>query len=328
MWPEITLELFNEEAVKEYDRRVKAGLIRNRDIHAVYPLSVLMQRMRKGPPFLSHLINALGGEMFTEDFVELVRDLLPDREEEILAANADERIDKFCALFSQRYFPLYNDRFGQDLDNFVRSIPIEVQGISEQFYHDFADLRPGYILMLSLINSPFEYEYLEGDSSQKMLASDKVPILDMTGTLIQDIDLLKRIPRHGWSNLEIRKRVQGTPLWWGLADYADWVDRATEWELLNYSHDDAIITIPWSLEAVKTMTIEWPRIVAFWKRIDEVAAWLEKDIPGHYRELVEALLNWQPSSPKRKQRVKKIEQEVLNHEQKEDSARSDLVQIA
>ncbi|MFA5500399.1 MAG: hypothetical protein WC404_04905 [Candidatus Omnitrophota bacterium] len=317
MWAEITLNLINEEAVREYDRKVKEGKIQVRDRNAVFPLSILCRKMCKGPPLLSRLIDAFEGNLFAEEFIGLVRELLPDKEVEIMAESVDKRPGKFCAIFSKRYFPIADDRYYDNLGDLVRSMPINLQGMTEEDYHNFADLRPGCILMLSLINSPFEYEYeaIGEGSKRKWLTSDKVPILDMTGTLIQDIDLLKKIPRHGWTNLEIRKRVESTPLWWGLADYADWVNLETEWDLLNYSGEDAIITIPWSLDTVKSLTIEWPRIEAFWKRIEDMASWLEKDIPGHYRELVETLLKGQPSRPKRERRVKTTTlTEVLNNE--------------
>lgn len=338
MWAEITLDLINEEAVKEYDRKVKEGKIQVRDRHAVFPLSVLAQRMRKGPLYISYLMSAFRGNVSMEDFIGLVRQLLPDKEIEIMAETIDRRITKFCEIFSKRYFPLDDSYYydEEDLDGFVRSMPIHIQGCSEEDYHNFADTRPGYILMLSLIHAPYEFdeEEIKACSRGLMRTSDKIPILDKTGSLIHDIDLLKKLPKHGWTNGELRQMVKDTPLWWGLADYADWICNDTEWDIMNLTSDEAIITIPWDIDTVKSMTIEWPKIVAFWTRIDDMANWLEKDLTGNYRELVEELLKWHYYPPRSKRLVKsKTLVEVLGNEQEESSCsdtanRSELVEVA
>ena len=331
MWAEITLNLINEEAVREYDRKVKEGKIQVRDRNAVFPLSILCRKMCKGPPLLSHLIDAFEGNEFVQEFIDLVRELLPDKEVEIMAESVDKRPGKFCAIFSKRYFPIADDRYYDNLGDLVRSMPINLQGMTEEDYHNFADLRPGLIMMLSLIHSPYEFdeEEIKAYSRGLMRASDKVPILDKTGTLNQDIDLLKKIPKHGWSNTEIRTMVKDTPLFWGLSDYADWINHETEWDLLNYGGEDAFITIPWSLDTVKSLTIEWPRIEAFWKRIEDMASWLEKDPQGHYREMVEEFLKWQYYPPRSKQLVRmKTLTEVFNEQEKDACTDSSLIQIA
>lgn len=312
MFAQITLDLINDEAVAEYNRRLKAGEIKKRSQRPiVFPFAVLMAKFMSGPPNIAELAMRLAGQGNSlSEFKDLIKEFLPEYELDILSNGPQGQVERFMALFSKYYFPLDTYREFEDTDDFTYGMPIELQGMSEEQYSDFGDMRPGLILMLSLIHAPWENtddDDAKNCSRGMMIVSDKLPILEKTGTLIGDIDLLKKIPKHGWDDKQLRAMVGGTSQYWALADYAEYVNCNTKWDILNYTHQDAIVTMPWTVDAVKTMTIQWPEIQAFWDRVDNMATWLEKDLTGNYRELVNHLCSFKEEKKKtpRKHKEKK-----------------------
>ncbi|MFA5385032.1 MAG: hypothetical protein WC364_10285 [Eubacteriales bacterium] len=293
MWAEISLDILNDEAVQEYDRRVAEGKIPYNNSDAVFPVSLLISKMKTGPQLISSIISLLQGDDYVNEFKSLVEEIMPDRLQEVMNERGDRKVLKFIQIFNTRFFILDTKAIMADEPyQLISSIPVAAEGMTYDSYANFTDFRPGYILMLSLIMAPY---YFDDDDEVKIqnpdrIISDKIPIMDMVGSMVKDWDLLRKIPEKGWDNIEIRNAVKDTANWWGLADFADWVMHDTQWDIENYSNDEAIITIPWSLDTVKTLTIQFPEIHAAWKRINSVADWLERDVSGHYRELVEFLL--------------------------------------
>jgi len=62
---------------------------------------------------------------------------------------------RFCYLFGQRYFPLPPYTFEAEYGQIVEAMPIELLAMSYSAYHGL-DMRPGYLLLLSLVPYPYE----------------------------------------------------------------------------------------------------------------------------------------------------------------------------
>ena len=66
------------------------------------PLTVLADRLTLGPPSIGVLIDLLEQSEYVQEFLELVREYLPEHEKEIMLEDHDDRAYRFCQLFSAR----------------------------------------------------------------------------------------------------------------------------------------------------------------------------------------------------------------------------------
>lgn len=193
MWDLDSLRYLNEQA----HQRAVARAQEASQSHApavptapVYPLANLARWLLTGPPSIAYLLDLLENSEVVAAFMELVSEYLPDREEELKAADVDDRIRLFSHYFGQRYFPLADQVLLDEytLEDFIRQIPVDLMGFSYDDYHEFTDFRTGYILLLSIIESPF---YGDGDGG-------RVPIIAHVGDLLGR-DVAALIPDDGWA---------------------------------------------------------------------------------------------------------------------------------
>jgi len=133
----------------------------------VWPLTYLAQRLKVGPPILSEIVNGFVDIEWMERFLKLIRDFLPEYEEDILSRPCNQRAWRFCRIFDRKYFALgvTNPAFGTH--ELLYRLPIQLMGMSYDVYHDL-DLRPGYLLLMSLVPYPYQ-----GD--ERDLEDDDVP---------------------------------------------------------------------------------------------------------------------------------------------------------
>ncbi len=150
---------------------------------ANWSLSVLTGKMRAGPPpVLSELLSHFTDVEVMSGFLELIMRYLPGHETDILAERGNARLYRFCRLFEERYFPLPAGTSNQQLGDFVQAMPVTLMGMSYGAYHELG-MRPGYILLLSLLVYPYE-----GDERDDQ--DDRVPFdpFDPMKKLTQEID--------------------------------------------------------------------------------------------------------------------------------------------
>lgn len=120
-----------------------------------WALSVLVSKLRSGPPVLSELLAQFTSVDVMAGFLELIMRYLPGHEAEILAERGEARVYRFCQLWGRTYFPLPEMSWDQSLKSFVRAMPVRLLGMSYTAYHEL-DMRPGYIMLLSLLRYPYE----------------------------------------------------------------------------------------------------------------------------------------------------------------------------
>jgi len=116
---------------------------------------------------LSELLKSFTNIDVLESFLGLIREYLPEHEEEILSEPGGGRVYKFCYLFGKRYFPLPPYASDADYGQITSALPVEIMAMSYSAYHDL-DIRRGYLLLLSLVVYPYE-----GD--ERDLEDDDVP---------------------------------------------------------------------------------------------------------------------------------------------------------
>ena len=321
MWGEEDLHRLNEEAVHDHNVRRSEKNIRIKPW--VFPLTIMARKLMAGPPSLGHIADLLANSECIESFVGLIREYIPEWEEEIMSKDIDFRTAEFAKHFNPAYFPLSGSVNDMTVEEFVSDIPVDLMGFNSDDYHNFADFRPGFILMLALVDNPYDVEDEPGYCSPSIqMGGGRMPILDMTGTIVRDLDLVASIPEKGFSLKDIHKMVDNHPVYEAFGLFADWVHSDTQCSLLNATYNDYGPEM-WERGEVDALTEEWPIVKEFWDRVDAMATWIEKG--SNFKELVEFLLSFNKVPTGKKGKGTKLVQqktlkEILNAE--EDSGDS------
>jgi hypothetical protein len=247
------------------------------------PLSILGRKLRsRGPPSLSTLVARLAEVEDYAFFVAIVRDLLPEREDEIIRElTPGAQIAAFASHFEDRYFPLeetFKIGDAETYSDLTRGIPIILSGISYDDYHEIAsDWRPGFQLMAYIVADPYM------DETRVALAeacAQHVPA-----------DILQQVPEEGLSTEECHRILDQTPHK-ALAQFADILWTETENFFLDACYEDLWNWgIPdWDRETVDNLTQKWQQAEMIYKEVTNLATWLEEDPPGHFEELLNLIL--------------------------------------
>lgn len=249
------------------------------------PLSALARKLLSpGPPSLSVLIARLGEVEEYEDFLNLVKDFLPEREQEVLHESTPAgQIAAFASHFEDRYFPLDSIFREGDIEGYsdlTRSIPIMVSGVSYDDYHEIAsDYRAGFKLMTYLIESIYE-----GGHDRTALAEacqEHIPA-----------SLLRQVPEGGLPHNELHPLLDGT-IYSGLATWGDVLFASTGNAFLDTCYEDLWsggALVEWDRETVEELTRQWQLYEALWKAVSDLSEWLEEDLPARFEELLSFIL--------------------------------------
>ena len=276
MWDLETLHYLNEQAVLIH-RMVNGEPIGESEfkIEPVFPLSSLAWKLTVGPPSLSRLVNLILNYESVADFLELVREFLPERETAIMSQIDDtDKMRAFSHYFSNKYFPLSdNHLIAYDdftLSDFTRFIPVDLFGFSYDDYHGFIDYREGLTLLMALIESPYDDEA-------------RIPILEEAVALVGK-NLVELIPIGGVGLDEIHRMLDGTE-YEAVAAVADWIHSNTGcWQLdANYYDYEGEL---WSHHVVDGLTLQWPRVTELQDKMVRTYTWLEEDIYKNFSELL------------------------------------------
>lgn len=281
MWDLDTLHYLNEQAhQRAVARAEEASQGQAAPTAPVYPLSNLARRLLAGPPSIAYILELFENSEVVAAFMELVSEYLPDREEEIRAADVDDRIRLFSHYFGQRYFPLSDEALLDEytLEDFVRQIPVELMGFSYDDYHEFSDFRTGYILLLSLIESPCYGEHDGG----------RVPVIAYVGDLLGR-DIAGLIPEDGWTPEQLHALTDETKFD-GIGVFADWVHSQTDCWVLDANYDD-YEGESWYPNTVTSLTEQWPRVCQIQDKIRHVIEFIEENPKKRFLELLNILLD-------------------------------------
>ena len=244
----------------------------------VFPLATLAALLIKGPPSIVRLIDLLENSDSVAEFLTLIREFIPDHEADVMAAPSDSyRLERFCYYFDNQYFPLENESvaYGDDytLGDFVMRIPVRLMGFSYEDYPEFMSYRDGFILLLAMVENPFE----------GMEDAERVPILEQVKKLVGS-DLVELIPPDGWSLEDIHTMFDDS-LYPGVAAFADWIHQNTGcWQLdANYAEYEQEM---WSTRVVDGLTQQWPQVMDIQNKMSKMHEWLEEDMRQNFAKLL------------------------------------------
>jgi len=288
MWDLDTLRYLNEQAYLSSLKMVNGGVESTEPQpvsepqprpEPVFPLAILAAKLIVGPPSLIRLIDLVEASDSVAEFLSLVREFLPRHEVNIMSEVDDgQRIERFCHYFSNQYFPL-EDNFDYTYDDFtladfLQHIPVPLMGFSWDDYSQFNDFRDSFVLLLSMVESPYD-------------SDERLPILERVKDIVGK-SLVELIPRDGWSLDEIHRMFEGSQ-YEGVVAFADWIHSNTGCMQLDANYTEYGPEL-WSMELVTSLTREWPLVIAIQDKMQNMYAWLEEDIYHNFETLLATML--------------------------------------
>jgi hypothetical protein len=244
-------------------------------------LAALGEALRRAPIAPLSLVDLLGRHDALIAFREVVREVFPEAEAEILGAtgpNRDResaRVWAFLSRVEAELFPVYDL---DEYDQVLCGIPLVCNAWSYDRFHDL-ELSPGELLLFALCAQP----YLSGYDS-------RVALLDAAEAHVPGA-LLSDVPEGGLTPAELHERLDGTP--YAAAEYADWLWGETGSVFLDVD-DETVADIAWTRENVLELADEWHLARELLDRTSELARGLEADPAPRFARLLDAALGRDP----------------------------------
>lgn len=259
------------------------------------PLEVLAkQLLSRGPPLINAILHLIVPEEGFGDFMDLVREYLPDHQADILAGNdVDDQLTLFAQYFREPYFPLpyLEDAYANEdysYGDLLYGVPVFSAGLDWDDYHDLANLNSlGRRLLHCLIANPWAV----GDGGAK---------LTLMESCLAEIprELLERIPMEGYSPEDLHLFFNDTE-YSAAADLADVVWTQTGSTFLDAGQEDYLV-FDWSMETVQMLAEEWRMTDRILTATNELQERLDVAAESRFRQLLDFLderkaeLNWSP----------------------------------
>lgn len=249
------------------------------------PLEALEKRLDKYRiPSLAILLARFNSLEEFEEFLRIVRELLPERERDILAnPEPRQQISAFVSYFADRYFPLEE---GLQFDNegdyalLTRFIPVIPRGLGAEEYHQELpsdNIKPGLQLMAYLVECPYAVE-----------EDVRIPLAEACEEHVPR-ELLQRVPRDGYSLEELRRRLDGTEyspagLWAAII----WHETGNIFLDIDFESEGYLWEAPeWSKEVADDLTLQWQQADRIDEEVINFANWLEEDPPARFEEIID-----------------------------------------
>lgn len=143
----------------------------------------------------------------------------------------------------------------------------------------------------------------DGLTSEEKLNGARVPLLDMVQGIV-GAELAGRIPEDGWQPEELHQITDNTP-YDGVGDFADWICSQTgcvimdsNYEGCDYPEGYSEPLFRWTRHNVEILTAQWPKVQQLRGKIDHIVDWLEADQVGHFKVLLDFILDSNLERPK------------------------------
>jgi hypothetical protein len=282
----------NEAAVQWLEKGEQARVARFPHLDT-WPLTLRSEQMRRGPPNLEDLIDLLTDKEGTSRFDALVIKFLPEYIDEILAKPKNKRVHQFCVRFAKKYYPLPLYVYGSNIESFSYSLPVDIMGLSFLSYLEMGH-RPGYQLLMALVVYPWDNDYYDGYLEDREIHGDRTALVQYVRENI-GMETARKIYKNGWLPQELHQMTDGTA-YDGCGHFADWVCQCTGCIILDYNYNkcqydegDTEPNFAWSQYNVETLATQYKKTHEILQKIDHIVEYIEKDLQGRFRALVNHL---------------------------------------
>jgi len=267
------------------------------------PLEELVRILRsRRPPSINVLLSMIEDHQHYAEFVKLLKELLPEREKQILQeTGVTDQIAKFAGYFEDRYFPLpasFRDGEAETYYDLVHALPLIPLGFGYQDYDNLIqDGYPGYRLMTYFFRQPYDDQ------------GARVALGEACGESVP-VELLKRVPEPGFSPEEMHKLTDGTP-YEALARWGEALSLDTGNEFLDTDEEmmDNSELPEWSRGNVEYFTRKWKEAERFQQAIGELSDKFDSNAEAFLREVLDFIDKRRKeigSGTKAKQRAKRV----------------------
>jgi hypothetical protein len=254
-------------------------------MHETGPLELLAkQLLSRAPPSVAGLLHALVPEEGFAEFVELVREYLPEHQVEILSAQSPaHQIALFANHFRDYYFPLpyFEDAAWNDFSyaDLLAGVPMLFIGMNWDDWHELPYYQGiGRRLMASLVASPWGTSFGSSDDGAR------VALVESCRNEVPQ-DLLERITDDGYQPAELHRWLNDTQ-YWGLALLADLVWSETGIPFIDLD-EESMPLVGWDPDNVQALTEEWLRAQQLEREIGELEEWLDEEPEARFGELLD-----------------------------------------
>lgn len=248
----------------------------------IFRITALARALIRNPVAPSSLLELINTESAFKAFRDIVRMVLPERYEEIMAAGGQggtpetERCWAFCQAFEREYFPIYE---GEEYGHVAWGIPFVHEGWSADDFHDFSSRSIGDLLISAFCQEPYE-----------PAIGARVPLMDEVCQHIP-VELAKRVAADGFSPRRLHAALKETRFT-AVCDYIDWMWGMTGTAFLDFSDEMEVYDADWTMEIVEELKAGWRNAQAIMARIAELSKELQANpVPlfTQILELVEAV---------------------------------------
>lgn len=245
----------------------------------IVSLRALGRAMRRMPVQPTSVATLLGNHEAYLAFRRIVQEVFPEAAAEILAVQErgvgreTARVWAFLERVEREYFPCYQV---EDYEALSFGIPFIRDGWGYDRFHG-TDLRPGELLIFALCAQPLAEDH-----------DTRLPLLDACAAHVP-LALLGEVPDGGFTPAELHQQLDGTPLA-AAAEFADWLWGQTETVFLDLDDEVEVVDAEWTRENVLELAAQWQRARGILDRIAGLASWLEEDLPGRFRRLLDMAL--------------------------------------
>ncbi|MDD5060743.1 MAG: hypothetical protein PHN44_00485 [Candidatus Marinimicrobia bacterium] len=290
MWSILTIDYANREYVREQAEReaipepIETLTKRAEAVPPSEPLATLVARLRRSsPPALDLLLEMLRPVAGYKEFASLVKEFLPDMEEEIMAESGHtDRMHEFCTSFSDRYFPLIDDYFLQDdVNNYyvlTNNIPVYFQPFSQDWYDDIPlSDNKSEIVLAYILQNPW-------------MDTDRAAFAEAATKHIPE-KLLRHIPEEGFPINELEIALKDTPfepvVFWGMVIAQSTGNRFFDCSSLDETGEE--FEVVWNRPTVDELTRQYQAWEAWMEKWREFTNWFDKNLTKNATELVRIL---------------------------------------
>ncbi|MFH1031080.1 MAG: hypothetical protein V1767_00715 [Chloroflexota bacterium] len=245
----------------------------------------MVARLRKPSPLaLDLLIQLFEPPQGLNEFLDLIREFLPEREEKIMAIKGSgERMQEFADIFSDHYFPLINEAIFDDDQNgysaLTNECPVRFQALTNLDYNEITQSEDETEIILAyVLENPWH------DDDRPAFAEAALP-------LIGD-KLIRHIPKDGFPIDKMEDWLKDTEFepvaFWGsvISQVAGNVFFDCPYDI---EESGAQYQVSWDRPTIERLVLQWHEFEDWQINWGKFKEWFTKDLVKNTTNLLRIL---------------------------------------
>lgn len=230
------------------------------------------------PLSIRQLMSMLDTSYGIHEMRRLIREYIPDYEQEILSAT--DPLGAFKRRWEDNCFGLYDMMWdANEYEMFDSFIPVELMGFGYEDYHEMpSSWKDEFTALFSLYECPIEDEA-------------RIPLLEKAAEIIGP-KLIARIPENGYGITELRRWLNGTD-YEPVALIGEWLWGRTDnffWDYSHWSDDGTVYEGTWdNPDEIQGLIDDWGPAMEIRDKINNFLDWVSEDIKSRMESILTAI---------------------------------------